>query len=166
MGLLSQRLWPRPTPEERKKALEDPGVSWKQWFYQSFAKVYLGLAFLIVDAIVAGTFLEPPANLAALVVSVALALYLEYVAYQYLWFDPEPGWVSAHRPAPRSPPEPAAPRGFVPSGSRAMRPPIAYRRTWLHPFPFGRWTEAGVRYRRGQTPYPADYGGPDPNEFI
>ncbi len=40
------------------RALDDPGPSWREWFFQSAAKWWIGLVSLIVDAWVVVTFLE------------------------------------------------------------------------------------------------------------
>ncbi len=97
---------------ERKAALEDPGPSWREWFLFSGAKWWIGLGFLIVDAWVITSWFDP-FNPVGIGLSLAGCLYLEYLAYGYLWY----------RPAE-----------LRPSGSPPFRP------TWYRLREFGRWT--------------------------
>ncbi|MGA8542997.1 MAG: hypothetical protein WB947_05620 [Thermoplasmata archaeon] len=96
--------------EEKRRALEDPGPSWREWFFQSAAKWWIGLVYLIVDAWVVVTFLEAGLY-AETVPAVIVALYLEFLLYRYLWYSPDL------------------------SRSRGR-----FHRTWIQPVPFGRWT--------------------------
>ena len=139
---------PEATPEERKRALEDPGPSWREWAFGSLFKIYLLLGFLIVDSWIAALWLEPARTLGGTVATVGLlgslaaAVYGEYVAFLYLY---------------------ALPRG---DPSRSTR--SEFRPTWLRPFEFGRWTEPGRRVRLGLPPYGTKPTpeGPDPTEFF
>ncbi len=94
---------PKVHEEERRRALEDPGVSWKDWLSSSFAKTYLGLAFFIADGLLIASWFGPPANYPAMIGTTALALYLEYLAWQYPMV-PAPGvgrgprYSPGHRP--------------------------------------------------------------------
>ncbi len=97
---------------ERQAALDDPGPSWREWFLYSGAKWWVGVGFLIVDAWVITSWFNP-FNPLGIGLSLAACLYLEYLAYGYLW----------HRPAE-----------LRPSGSPAFRP------TWYRLREFGRWT--------------------------
>lgn len=75
--------------EEKRRALAEPGPSWKEWLYFTAFRWWLGIVFLIVDSWVVVEFLEL-GNLLALVAAVLGALYLEYLLYVYLWRRPEP----------------------------------------------------------------------------
>ena len=132
-------LLPRPTKEDRESALKAPGPTWRDYFFGSFLKVYLGLFFFIVDSWIFVGWLVP-LDLFGMVPSLVLAVYLEYLAYQYLWY---------------------LPAGGVERSTRSE----SWRR-WLHPVKFGRWTEPGKRTRRGLAPYPKADSGPDPTEFF
>lgn len=125
--------------EEKRQALLDPGPSWREWFFHSAAKWYVALLFLIVDSWVAAYFFHP-LDLLELVPAVAVALYVEAVAWMYLW----------HRPTDTASIE----RG-------------RFRRRWWRPFPHGRWTPEGERARSGAPlPAPSPESGPDPHEFL
>ncbi|HEV2166627.1 MAG TPA: hypothetical protein VGS23_06615, partial [Thermoplasmata archaeon] len=89
---------------------------------------------------------------AGLLASVSVALYLEYLGWQFLWYVPR-AWTDA------SPPLKA---GAGPSLEERAAP--ATLRKLVHPFRFGRWTEAAKRWRSGLAPIPAE--GPDPREFL
>jgi hypothetical protein len=134
---------PRPAPDERQKLIEHPGPSWRDWFFRSFLKVWIPLGFLIVDSWIAGFWLEAGYPL-GMVPSLGVSLYLEFLAFEYLWYRPRDD-----------------PSHSVRSESR---------RRWLHPAAFGRWTPEGQRVRAGLPPYgttaePLDKG-PDPAEFF
>ena len=127
---------PKLEGQERRTALEDPGPSWKEWFYHSALKAYVALGFLIGDAWLATAFFSPfdPAALGA---SLLAAVYLEFLAYRYLWYRPDPDVERLHG---------------------------RFQRTWLRPTQFGRWTPEGERLRAGLTPFPD--AGPDPRDFL
>lgn len=135
-------ILPRPTPDERKQALEAPGTGWRDWLFRSFLKVWIPLGFLIVDSWVAGFWIEL-GLFWPIIPSLAGAIYVEYLAFQCLWYEPSGG----------------------PSHSvRAQE-----RRRWVHPLPFGRWTAAGSRVARGLAPYTSGEEaatGPNPEEFF
>lgn len=123
--------------EEKRLAREDPGPSWSEWFFFDAAKWWIGIVFLIVDAWVVGYWLEV-SNLAGLIVSLAAALYLEFLGYRFLWYRPK---------------------------DDDERAPGPFRATWARPVEFGRWTPEGVRLRSGLPVERAD-GHPDPREFL
>jgi hypothetical protein len=127
---------PKPTEEERQKALEDPGEPWGQWFYFTFLKVWIPLGFLILDGWIAGAALEVR-NYPALVIGLVAAVYLEFLAFRALW---------AHPPDDESPSRP-------------------FRRSWYRPVRFGRWTAESWYPERFRSPTPGRTG-PDPNEFL
>jgi hypothetical protein len=124
--------------DTRKAALEEAGPSWKEWFYLSFARVWILLGLFNVDAILVATWLNPfqPGPLA---LSLVVALYLEFLLYQFLWHQPDPEKEYLHP-------------DFHP--------------TWRRPVRFGRWTPMAMRVRRGQAPYVGQAHGPDPSEFL
>jgi DNA-binding transcriptional LysR family regulator len=134
---------PRPNENERKKALEHPGPPWRDWFYASFLKVWIPLGFLIVDSWIVGYWVEA-GELIGVLPSLAVAIYLEYLVFMYLWYRP------------RDDP------------SHSVR--AESRRRWLFPVLFGRWTPEGTRIRAGLPPYGSENvspgGGPDPTEFF
>lgn len=132
-------LFPRPTEEDRRQALADPGPSWSQWFYWSFLKTWVVLGFLIGDVFVVATW-GAPLNLAGMIPSLALAIYAEILGYQYLWYRPS-----------------------LPSRSLAR---AEFRRTWLRPVPYGRWTPEAARVKRGLPALDVVHAGPDPREFL
>lgn len=121
---------------ERAEAAADPGPSWREWLYFEFLKVWIVLGFLIVDSWIAASWLGP-LNAPGLTGSLALALYLEFLAYRYLWYRPD-----------------------IERFERDFRP------TWLRPVRVGRWTPEAWRLRAGQDPYPGVQSGPDPRDFL
>ena len=134
------RYFPRLEGEEREKAISEAGPTWREWFYFSFARVWAILAFFIGDIFLLATFGDPFLP-GALFPSLAVAVYGEYVLYQYLW----------HRPAP--------------DDRRGTRGP--FHRTWHHPFEVGRWTPESDRVR-AWLPMVAPGLEPqvDPDEFL
>ena len=122
---------------ERQEALSEPGASWREWFYRSFLKTWILLAYLVVDSWIATTFLSP-FNAPGLVGGLAAALYLELLAYRYLWYRPD---------------------------TSVERPYTPFQPTWLRLTRFGRWTPEAERVRHGLEPMP-DVAGPDPREFL
>lgn len=137
MSRIGGALFPRIEGEERRRALEEAGPSWREYFFHSFAKVWLLLAFFVGDLFLIGTFGSPFLPW-ALGPALALALYAEYLAYQYLW----------HRPD-------------------LDRMHEAFRPTWARPVRFGRWTVEGERARAGLPAIPpGDEPHPDPAEFL
>jgi hypothetical protein len=145
---------PVPDEELRQKAIAEPGPSWRHWFFHSFSKVYIGLALFVADALLVSEWLELR-NLTGLFATLVAAIYLELLLYQYLWYEPE------EKPRRiRTPSRPVrSPLGSVrtPTGPR-------FERTIVHPFPFGRWSETGERFRRTGSAL-APGSGPDPEEF-
>ncbi len=127
--------------EEKKLALIDPGPSWKDWFFHSHAKMWVGLGFLIVDAFIFGTWLSdgsfPESRIVGAVLCLAAALYVEVLLWRYLW---------------RVPADDAQILG-----SR-------FRPGWTALREFGRWTPEAAE--RKQHPYVPTDGAPDPNEFL
>ena len=122
---------------EREAAVREPGPSWREWLYQQAFRWWLGLGLLIVDTWIAAGWVEVGGWL-PLAGSLAVALYLEYLLYQYLWhpFDIE-------------------------LGNR-------FRPTWRTPFRVGRWSTDREKLLRGEIGHaaPGAQDGPDPHEFL
>ena len=127
--------------QEKRLALLDPGPSWKEWFFHSHAKLWVGLAFLVVDGFIFGTWISdgsyPESHILGAILSLAAALYVEVLLWQYLWRVP-----SVDTPI---------------QGSR-------FRPGWTALREFGRWTPEWAEMRR--RPIVVTDGGPDPNEFL
>ncbi len=124
--------------EERRRAIEEPGPSWTEFLLFSYLKWLLGMGFLIADSTILLTFLLP-LDPFALAVTFALALYLEYLLWQYLW----------HRPP-------------LQEGRRFVDPD--FRSSWHHPVAYGRWTPEAKAVREGADLSPRR--GPDPRDFL
>lgn len=124
--------------QEKLEALRDPGPSWREWFFFRAAKWYIGLGFLMIDGIVAVQWFELGSYL-GLGLSLAGALYLEYLLWEYLWFQPE----------------------IADLPRRGER----FRGTWRRPVLYGRWTPEADQVRAG-TPLVRGDAGPDPREFL
>ncbi len=121
---------------QRKAALAEPGLSWKEWSLYVAARWWGAILFLIIDAWIAETWLQT-SFVWGLFPSLAAAIYAEFLLYRYLW----------HRP----PLDEAKPRG-------------GFRRSWTRPVKFGRWTPEGMDLRAGRPVI--GYGSrPDPREF-
>jgi hypothetical protein len=92
--------------EERKRALAQPGLGWKDWALYSGLKPWIGLGLLIVDVWALVTViglasqptyglwallgLEPLAVVTLSLVS-AMTIYLNLVVWSYLWANPREG---------------------------------------------------------------------------
>ncbi|HTW39534.1 MAG TPA: hypothetical protein VMF04_01565 [Thermoplasmata archaeon] len=112
--------------EEKRKALEDPGPSWGEWFYQSAAKWWVGLAFFILDAWLIVECLDL-GSLLLILPTLAAALYAEFLLYRVLW--------------------------YIPTDVRRNR---RFRRSWFRPVPYGRWTAEAEYYRAHPVAVPTD----------
>ncbi|MGA8710570.1 MAG: hypothetical protein WB786_04995 [Thermoplasmata archaeon] len=122
--------------EAREKALADPGPNWKEWFLFSGSKVWVALGFFVADIWIVESWLNP-VNALGLGLSIVAALYLEFLAYRYLWYR----W------------DPEAPKRSGP-----------FRPTFLRPREVGRWTREGVLAKQGQ--FPTADGGPRREDFL
>jgi hypothetical protein len=116
---------PKLEGESRKRAIEDPGPSWREWFYSSFMKTWLVLGFLILDSWAALTWAQP-LNVPAMAGSVAAAAYGEFLLWRFLWYNPDREEDRRNRSA---------------------------RARWLHPVRFGRWTPQHQRMKQGLDPF-------------
>jgi hypothetical protein len=128
---------------EKRRALEDPGPSWREWFLYSGSKWWIGVGFLIVDVFVSGTWIADGAfssdRLIGALASLAVALYLEILIYGYLWRRPTDAELA---------------------GNREFRPGALRLRQ------VGRWTPEGTRFPSGRLPVRAEDGAPSPHEFL
>ena len=128
---------------DRDEALEAPGASWREWFYFSFLRAWTALGFFIADVWVFSLWDHPlssAVNVTGLILSLAAAVYLEILAYGWLWYRPNP-LKESERTA------------FRPTALRLRR--------------FGRWTPEAFRARSGADPFPEGVlQGPDPREFL
>jgi len=125
-------VWER----EKKEALANPGLGWREWFLYSGSKVWIALGFFVVDIWIVESWLVP-FNGVGLGLSLAAAVYLEFLAYRYLWYR----W------------DPEAPRGAGP-----------FRPTLLRPREVGRWTPEAALAKRGE--FPPGSAGPRREEFL
>ena len=75
--------------EEKKRALAEPGPTWKEWLYFTAFRWWFGILFLVVDSWVVVEFLEIGSVVGLLAGAIA-AVYLEYLLYVYLWRRPVP----------------------------------------------------------------------------
>jgi hypothetical protein len=126
-----------PTRAEREAAVAAPGVPWKDWFYFSFLKVWIALGFLILDGLIAGEFAELR-SAGGLVLGLAIAVYLEFLAYRFLWTRPGP------------------------EEERSTH----YHPTWFRPVRLGRWTPEAFHPEEFARHLPSTVAGPDPTEFL
>ncbi len=76
--------------EEREAAVRESGPPWKEWLFSVALKWWMGLLWLILDAWIVAGWIEVGGWL-ELAASLAAAVFLEYLLYQYLWhpYDPE-----------------------------------------------------------------------------
>ncbi len=123
--------------EEKRRALADPGPGWREWWFRSASKWYIGLGLLIADAWIVTFWIEEGSVVAAFA-TLAVLLYLEFLLYQYLWY----------RPAPTV---------------RADR--AKFRPSWHRPVRFGRWTPEADLARIHPEALRAE-DGPDLHEFV
>ncbi len=125
--------------EAKRRALADPGPSWRAWFLHDNSRWWIGLGFLIVDSWIFGYFVET-GEILGLVPALVGAVFLEYLATLYLW----------HRPSDKD-----------------LERPRGQRRPWWSPFPYGRWTPEADRARAGKPALlPPGESTPDANEFL
>ncbi len=121
----------------RDQALQDPGPTWAEWLVGSFAKVWLALGYFVVDTWICLTW-ATPFNPTGLALSLAAALYLEFLLWRYFWYAPDREEDLRTLP-------------FHPSWSRLTR--------------FGRWTPQSQRLRAGEDPYESG-ARDDMSEFV
>jgi hypothetical protein len=88
--------------QEKRRALREPGPTWREWFFYDHAKWWYGIAALVVDSWVATSWVAGGARstlrLVGLAVSVGWAVYLEFLLYRYLWRRPVSGSAGRFRP--------------------------------------------------------------------
>jgi hypothetical protein len=87
-------LFSRLEGEERKKAIEEPGKSWKRWAKEDFARYWYNLLCLFIDALFVLQFVEGysryggNANLIFMILSVLALIpmiYVEFLVYKRLF---------------------------------------------------------------------------------
>lgn len=121
---------------EKTRALQEPGMSWRTWALHRLLRGYYLLAILILDVSLLVFWIQA-GSWVGFVLSVAGALYLEFLFYRFLWYRPHPD--SQHR--------------------------WKFRRTWFRPVPYGRWTpEAQLAKAGAEVPQTTE--GPNPKEFL
>ncbi len=121
---------------EKRAALLDPGPTWKEWFFFEATKWWIGLALFIVDIWLVVGWVEA-GSVPLAVVSLVVAVYLEFLLARYLW----------HRP----------------SEVRSRRRP--FRPTWYLPVEVGIWTPEAAEIRAGRAV--GGFGNePRPEEFL
>ena len=98
--------------QEKARALERAGTELAPMVFQRALRAYYVLGILIVDVQVVVGWYEV-GSAVGLVVCLALAVYLEFLLYRYLWSRPRA--------------DAAPPRG-------------QFRPTWVRPSEYGRWT--------------------------
>jgi hypothetical protein len=123
--------------EEKRRALAEPGPSWREWWFFHASKWYVVLGLLVVDVWVVGSWLEI-GQVAAALISLPLLFYGDLLLYRYLYYRPD-------------------------LEVRRRRP--AFHRTWLRPVEFGRWTPEAELLRAGGT-VAREGEGPNPEEFL
>jgi hypothetical protein len=136
-GLPGHRDLPPEVREEMDRAREDPGPTWREWFFFHAAKWWIGLGFLIVDTWIVVSAIQ--IGLALSLVILAVALYLEVLTWQVLW----------HRP-----------------DSLSVRDSDENRLWWIRPMAVGRWTPEAEEIRQGLRLSGSAETGPDPKEFL
>jgi hypothetical protein len=107
--------------EEKRRALADPGPSWRVWWFHHAAKWYVVLGLLIADLWLVTLGVET-GGLAFALVALAGLLYLEFLLYRFLWYRPRD------------------------EGRRAVG---AFRPTLVRPVRYGRWTPEADYVRSG-----------------
>jgi hypothetical protein len=113
-----------PPPEvdraQHAAALAEPGPSWKTWTFETGLRPYFLVLFLILDAWIVLTWAEL-GSLLGLLLTLLLAVYVEFLLYRYLWARPHPDDKQPFRPS------------------------------WHRPVWAGRWTPEGARLRAGEA---------------
>lgn len=123
--------------EQKRQALAEPGLTWKEWFFYDAAKWWVGLLFLIVDIWIFA-FWYGIGSTVGLAASLVAGLYLEFLLFRFLWYRP-----SSEEPRRRS----------------------SFRPSFLRPVPYGRWTPEAAGGGAMLLPA-AGETGPDPKEFL
>lgn len=124
--------------EEKRLALVNPGPTWREWVFFEAFKWWFAIAFLILDSLLIVQWFIWGSYL-GLVISVALAVYAEFLLYRYLWTRPR----TAHE--------------------RRRAP---FRPSWHRPVECGRWTPEAEFARQQGTVFGAHDDGPNPEEFL
>jgi hypothetical protein len=83
--------------EEKRRALADPGPSWREWWFYSASKWYLAVALFVLDAWLFGAALEASLFAVGLLAMVP-TFYAEFVLWQYLYSRTPVGAPTRFRP--------------------------------------------------------------------
>jgi hypothetical protein len=129
---------------EKQRALEDPGPSWREWFFHDHAKWWVGLGFLIVDVFLGASWFTDGAfsalRVAGAIGCLAPAVYLEVLGWRYLWRHPKEGDSATGQP---------------------------FRRSWKSLRQVGRWTPEAERLRAsGRNDIAMNDGTAHPEDFL
>jgi len=122
---------------EKARALEEPGPSWRTWALHSLLRWYYMLGILIADVQIVVYWYEV-GSVVGLVLSLAAALYLEFLLYRILWYRPRPDAPRLHQ----------------------------FHRTWFRPVEYGRWTTEAQLVAAGVDIYRGTTDEPNPREFL
>jgi hypothetical protein len=134
-GILPEHL----KGEERQKAIDEPGPTWKEWAVGTWLKFWVGLGFLIVDGFAIVALLQAGPSVGWKVAAAVAVLplgYMDFLAWSYLWG--------------RLPADPKERREFHP--------------TWRRPFAVGRLNPDYAAWQKGELPSQTE--GIPPEEFI
>lgn len=128
---------------QKRRALLDPGPSWKQWFFYDAAKWWIGVGFLIVDVLAAGSWFAGGALSTTTAVEAVLTLvpllYVEALLYLYLWRHPSDADLVRHGP---------------------------FRPSWKALREVGRWTPEAEARRAAARGAAVGDSSPQPDEFL
>jgi hypothetical protein len=73
---------------EKRRALEEPGKSWHDWFYFDALRWWSIIGFLIVDSWIATGWIAV-GSYVGLALSLVLASYLEFLLFEVFWYRPD-----------------------------------------------------------------------------
>ncbi|MGI0139999.1 MAG: hypothetical protein ACREBT_02455 [Thermoplasmata archaeon] len=123
--------------DEKRRALAEKGPSWRDWLFFEAFKWWMVIAYLAVDGWIVTGWLES-GSYWAIAPSIAAAIYVEFLMFQFLWH-----------------------RADLEETYRHGREP--FRASWFRPVEIGRWTpEAALRRRSPHRPVESI----DPDEFL
>jgi hypothetical protein len=129
---------PKLEGEQRKKALQEPGPSWREYAQRELLRWWFGLAVLIFDGWIIAAFLLP-LDLPLMLSLLALATYLELLGWRLLWYEPHP--------------------------ETPWRSSFLHSR-WFYPVAFGRWSKAAENARAGRPVAPGEPAEHGAEEFL
>jgi hypothetical protein len=112
------------SPEERQRAIEEPGESWRTWFLTTGLKPWIVLLLLIIESLGIVSMLQVLSGAAALLVLGPLValLYVDILFWNFLWRVPSlDEWKTGE-----------------------------FRNSWWQPFKIGRWTHEYAIWKSGK----------------